>query len=284
MQILNRQQLALFLPNFEAIKAFEQLFQSVAQTLPSGLDDVQTSADTAQQQAGEALATLAVIAEQLSLMLLAPLKEQAQQDDNYFVNKDEVKTDSYLNSSEVVKEDFYIPPNSNGTLAEQNADNVKIKGGSIDNTPIGVTTKASGAFTSVLATDVATVSNSASAKATAGTVNVAIFQSSDATDKLDLRINLTGSPTAGSRQGVIQVTEQNVGFRALALNPSGGQVVVGSGGLATVGGAQVITTTSALANGSGAGLGTLANAPAAGNPTKWIGINDNGTIRYVPSW
>jgi hypothetical protein len=26
------------------------------------------------------------------------------------------------------------------------------------------------------------------------------------------------------------------------------------------------------------------NAPAAGNPTKWIPIDDNGTTRYIPAW
>ena len=43
-------------------------------------------------------------------------------------------------------------------------------------------------------------------------------------------------------------------------------------------------TSVALTNGAGAGAGTLTNAPAAGNPTKWIPINDNGTTRYIPAW
>lgn len=43
-------------------------------------------------------------------------------------------------------------------------------------------------------------------------------------------------------------------------------------------------TSVALANGAAAAFGTLANAPASGNPTKWIPINDNGTTRYVPAW
>ena len=33
-----------------------------------------------------------------------------------------------------------------------------------------------------------------------------------------------------------------------------------------------------------AATGTLTNAPAAGNPTKWIAIDDNGTTRYIPAW
>ena len=44
------------------------------------------------------------------------------------------------------------------------------------------------------------------------------------------------------------------------------------------------TTSVALSNGAGAGAGTLTNAPSAGNPTKWIPINDNGTTRYIPAW
>lgn len=48
--------------------------------------------------------------------------------------------------------------------------------------------------------------------------------------------------------------------------------------------ATFLTTSVALTDGAGAGGGTLLNAPAAGNPTKWIGINDNGTTRYIPAW
>ena len=40
----------------------------------------------------------------------------------------------------------------------------------------------------------------------------------------------------------------------------------------------------ALTNGAAANTGTLTNAPAAGNPTKWVPINDNGTTRYIPAW
>lgn len=43
-------------------------------------------------------------------------------------------------------------------------------------------------------------------------------------------------------------------------------------------------TSAALTDGAGANTATLANAPSAGNPTKWIAINDNGTTRYIPTW
>lgn len=47
---------------------------------------------------------------------------------------------------------------------------------------------------------------------------------------------------------------------------------------------QLIGTTTSYTNGAGANIGTLLNAPAAGNPTKWIPINDNGTTRFIPAW
>ncbi len=39
-----------------------------------------------------------------------------------------------------------------------------------------------------------------------------------------------------------------------------------------------------ITDGAAASLGTLTNAPAAGNPTKWVPIDDNGTTRYIPAW
>ncbi|MFZ5784030.1 MAG: hypothetical protein ACOY4R_27850 [Pseudomonadota bacterium] len=56
-----------------------------------------------------------------------------------------------------------------------------------------------------------------------------------------------------------------------------------TGGI-TVGSTTLITTSTALSNGAAANTGTLTNAPTAGNPTKWIPINDNGTTRYIPAW
>lgn len=52
----------------------------------------------------------------------------------------------------------------------------------------------------------------------------------------------------------------------------------------TNGSTSLMATSVALSNGAGVGLGTLTNAPSAGDPTKWIAINDNGTTRYIPTW
>ena len=46
----------------------------------------------------------------------------------------------------------------------------------------------------------------------------------------------------------------------------------------------LIHTAATMSNAAGAGAGTLTNAPSAGNPTKWVGWDDNGTTRYFPSW
>lgn len=35
---------------------------------------------------------------------------------------------------------------------------------------------------------------------------------------------------------------------------------------------------------AGSGVGSLGGAPASGNPTRWLKINDNGTLRYIPAW
>lgn len=40
----------------------------------------------------------------------------------------------------------------------------------------------------------------------------------------------------------------------------------------------------AMADGAAAEAGTLLNAPVAGNPLKWLTIDDNGTTLYVPAW
>jgi hypothetical protein len=173
---LNRQQLAQFLTNHEAIKAFEALFANVQDSIPSSLDDVQTTADNAQLQAAEALGQLSAIANAVSLALYGSYSEI-------------LTPDNYIQTGEQVKEDIYIPPISLGSMAEQNANKVAITGGSV---------------------------------------------------KVDSLTN--GSVSA------------------------------------------LVASSVTLNNGAAALAATLLNSPTAGNPTKWIPINDNGTTRYIPSW
>lgn len=49
-------------------------------------------------------------------------------------------------------------------------------------------------------------------------------------------------------------------------------------------GLPFLSFTTSPTSGAAASLGTLTNAPAAGNPTKWYPVNDAGVTRYVPLW
>jgi len=57
--------------------------------------------------------------------------------------------------------------------------------------------------------------------------------------------------------------------------------IIGNDGNATYILQSAATITAYMA---GTSVGTLTNAPSAGNPTKWITINDNGTLRRIPTW
>lgn len=39
-----------------------------------------------------------------------------------------------------------------------------------------------------------------------------------------------------------------------------------------------------LLDGAGTSAATLSNSPTAGDPSKWIAIDDGGTTRYIPAW
>lgn len=55
-------------------------------------------------------------------------------------------------------------------------------------------------------------------------------------------------------------------------------------GLLTLGSTTLLATNVALTNAAAAQTATMTNGPTAGNPTKWIQINDNGTTRSIPAW
>lgn len=59
---------------------------------------------------------------------------------------------------------------------------------------------------------------------------------------------------------------------------------INSNGLTQGVAAYLIQNLVTWTNHAAAAAGTLGNAPVAGNPTKWIAINDNGTTRYIPAW
>lgn len=116
-----------------------------------------------------------------------------------------------------------------------------------------------------------------------------------------MQVIATGTWTTTSQPAALNFLTVNTGSTALTaamrIQPSGG-VSIGAAAIAadpgigslnmtggiTTGSTTLLTTSVALTNGAAAALGTLANAPVAGNPTKWVPINDNGTTRYIPAW
>lgn len=92
-----------------------------------------------------------------------------------------------------------------------------------------------------------------------------------------------GAITTGGTARVMQLDYGGTTTAAISIPITSGTVTLG-GTITTPGGAVLHITNTALTDGAAAQTGTLTNAPTAGNPTKWIGINDNGTTRYVPAW
>lgn len=93
---------------------------------------------------------------------------------------------------------------------------------------------------------------------------------------LFLTANAAGTVTEGMRLD----SNQNLG---VGLTPGGSYKVEINGAL-SVSSTTLIRTATSLTNGAAAATGTLTNAPAAGNPTKWVPINDAGVTRYIPAW
>ena len=71
---------------------------------------------------------------------------------------------------------------------------------------------------------------------------------------------------------------------ALGAFTANAGLTVASGQTLTLGGGTLLATNAALTNGAAAQTATMTNGPTAGNPTKWVPVNDNGTTRYVPMW
>lgn len=91
--------------------------------------------------------------------------------------------------------------------------------------------------------------------------------------------------TASAVGGIAFGTTRDVNlYRSAANTLKTDDAFVATGGLTTGIASALVRSNIAMNNGAGAGAGTLTNAPAAGDPTKWIPIDDNGTTRYVPAW
>ena len=187
-----------------------------------------------------------------------------------------------------------------GTMAAQNAANVNITGGTIAGITFGGFPAGTVSLPSLYWT-----TDTATGFYRIGANNIGY--SYNGTKLLDLSATLLGvtggvsvttqftsSVATGTPPLVVASTTNVANLNASSLGGAtfaapgpigGGTPDTGTfTSITTPGGATFHTTNTALTNGAGAAIGTLLNAPTAGNPTKWIGINDNGTTRYIPAW
>jgi len=138
IQPITRDQLAKFLPDNDTIRRFEKLFQLVGTTTPANIDvifrlidEVTISAGTGNAAANSANASLDAIAQALAVLSSAPPQQPQTQPDNL---QPPIQSGN--------GPDDLSPPIQVGTLGQQQADRVRITGGSIDGTVIGATTSA----------------------------------------------------------------------------------------------------------------------------------------------
>jgi hypothetical protein len=121
----------------------------------------------------------------------------------------------------------------------------------------------------------------APASGTASTLRVNGVANSDT-------IVVSSSTTAGQGLGLRVQAGTNSSDYSLAIINAANTVayfrVRGDGETFIAPNGTLLFTLAALTNNAGVNAGTLTNAPSAGNPTKWIEINDNGTIRSIPAW
>jgi len=145
---LTRDQLAAFLKDHQSIKQFEQLFKTVDAIGITGFDEVSLVAENANTRSQEALDALNRIANALELLALMPPSEIVFPEHTEFPAAPQQQDDAFLFPMlERAEVDNLTPPIQIGTLGQQQAERVAIRGGAIDGTTVGSTTPAAGSFT-----------------------------------------------------------------------------------------------------------------------------------------
>lgn len=89
--------------------------------------------------------------------------------------------------------------------------------------------------------------------------------------------------TGGSAPATPGSTDVLIGAGQVRSGDTSSTSITSQGGI-THNSATLLFVTTALSNGAAGNTATLTNAPASGDPTKWVAINDNGTTRYIPAW
>jgi len=144
--------------------------------------------------------------------------------------------------------------------------------------------------------DVGLVNNSTNLLVDDGNQSVTISSGGNILLRLDKLNELYqfGDPTGGTafiefdviNSDFTRIVANGTNFIEIDLDTGAAQhvVIFATNGLKITGDTTLLHTGTALSNNAGAGAGTLLNAPTAGDPSKWIAIDDNGTQRFIPTW
>lgn len=80
-------------------------------------------------------------------------------------------------------------------------------------------------------------------------------------------------------QAILSRTKE---WATMALTPPAQAANAGSGVQSDA--VFFLRTNTTQPNAAAAATATMTNAPTAGNPTKWLSFDDNGTTRFIPCW
>lgn len=310
---LTREQLASFLPDHQSIRAFEKMLEDIGSATPTSIEQANNNANTAIAMAGAALAALAELGSTLEQLASAPVQEITFDTEDYarvvyvgslgFQNDDEV--DISGGSINGVSMGATTPSSGAFTSLSYSQQLTSTVASGTAPMVVASTTKVSNLNVDLLdGADWAAPAAIGSTTPNAGTFtnltvngNSTLIGNTTIGNNTIVSLLIKGSNSGSAGGGSFFVQNSGVGIIGMgnksAVNGGaydatpliyGNATIEVNNSLKVPGGAVFLLTSGALTNGAGAAAGTLTNAPTAGNPTKWIGINDNGTVRYIPAW
>lgn len=269
---LTRDQLASFLKDFRSIKQFEKLFD-LSNFTQEELEALFNQAASSQATANEALAQLSRIADALEFLVNAPRPQEPEDVDPPGASRVDMEV------NEVADIDVVTPKNRETMVYD--AATAMWRNDSLDLDDLGDVEIATPADREYLIYD--------------DTDDLWKNQEPTLGDMDNVAVN---APADG--HVLIYDAGQSRFENALLAYGGNIQIAVGPGTVTISDHSLAVFTTvhatfyetsdflhrnvGSMTDGTGASAGTLNNAPVAGDPTKWLAVDDGGTLRWVPAW